>query len=151
MNKRFYILEKIKPYLLKNKLPVVLLVVISLIAIPTAMISPKLFQILIDDVMKTAASHEEFEISKMVIVFSGLLVVYVLRFIIDGLNLYCDNKMINSFTITLRKKLFDKYLKLPVNKFEKYDIGDTKMRITDDVNSLGSFVKSQVVDYFSVL
>ena len=139
---RLHILKKIKPYLLKSKLPAILLVIISIISIPTTMISPKLFQILIDDVMRNE------ELSKIVFVIVGLILVFVLRFIIDGLNLYCDNKMINLFTLNLRKTLLGKYLKIPYAKFEKYDVGDVKMRIDEDVNSLGSFIKSQVVDYF---
>ena len=140
--KRFHVFKKIKPYLLKTKLHAILLVIISVISIPATMISPKLFQILIDDVMRLE------EISKIYIVFIGLLLVYLIRFVIDGINLYCDNKMINSFTVTLRKKLLDKYLKISSVKFEKYDIGDTKMRISEDVDNLGNFVKSQIVDYF---
>ena len=118
-----------------------LLVVMNIISIPIVIISPKLFQILVDDVMKSE------EISKIVWVFIGLLLVYVLRFIIDGANLYCNNKMINSFTVSIRRELLDKYLKLPVEKFEKYDVGDIKMRISEDVDNLGNFVKSQIVDY----
>ena len=52
MKKRLYVLRNIKKYTSTVKGSIVGLILISLTSIPISLISPKFFQILIDDVMR---------------------------------------------------------------------------------------------------
>jgi len=123
-----------------------MLILISIAAIPVALISPHFFQILIDDVLGKRRTEE------FTVVVFGLLGLYAARFILDGGNLFFGNRLLNKFTLKLRTDVFTKYQSSPYAFLEQKDVGDLKMRIMDDVDSLGSFIQSQVVDYlFSVL
>ena len=139
---RISVLRQIKGYALPLKGPILMLVLISAAAIPVALISPRFFQILLDDVL-AKKSMEQFG----VVVF-GLLGVYLIRFILDGGNLFFGNRLLNTFTLKLRSDVFGKYQSAPYAFLEQKDIGDLKMRVMDDVDSLGSFIQSQVVAYF---
>lgn len=139
---RVNVLKQIKNYALPLKSSIFMLILISATAIPAALISPRFFRILIDEVLA------EKSMDKFGMVVGGLLGVYVIRFILDGGNLFFGNRLLNKFTLRLRTDVFGKYQSAPYAFLEKKNIGDLKMRVMDDVDSLGSFIQSQIVDYF---
>lgn len=139
---RLSVLKQIKSYTKLVKGSAVVLVIISILAIPVALISPIFFQILVDEVMVKK------DISKFTIVVLGLLFVYLLRFLLDGASLFFGNRVLNRFTYNLRKDILKKYQKAPYSFLERKEIGDLKMRLMDDVDCLGNFIREQVVDYF---
>lgn len=143
MKIRLYVLKNIKKYTAIVKGSIVGLIVVSLMSVPISLISPKFFQILVDEVM-WGRKTESFSI-----VASGLLSVYLLRFVCDGISLYLSNRVLNIFTYNMRKDVFDKYNKAPFSYLEKKEVGELKMRLMDDVDSLGNFIKEQVVNYIS--
>lgn len=143
MKIRLYVLKNIKKYTAMVKGSIAGLIVVSLMSIPISLISPKFFQILVDEVM-WGRKTESFSI-----VAIGLLSVYLLRFVCDGVSLYLSNRVLNIFTFNMRKDIFDKYNKVPYSFFEKKEVGELKMRLMDDVDSLGNFIKEQVVNYVS--
>jgi ABC-type bacteriocin/lantibiotic exporter with double-glycine peptidase domain len=138
---RLKILKTINKYIKKSKWSVVILIIASIITVPTTMISPYFFSILIDKVMQ---AHQ---LDQFKFVVMGLLSVYVLRFILDLLNLKCSNIILNRFTYNIRKDIWNIYFKLNMADYENKDTGDLKMRIFDDVDTLGNFLNDQVVDY----
>lgn len=143
---RVSVLKQIKKYVVSVKWSVFALVLTSALAIPTALISPRFFQILIDEVMA------QNNMSRFYIVVLGLLGVYLLRFIWDGSSLYFGNRLLNHFTFHLRKDILEKYQKAPYSFLEKHEAGELKMRLMDDVDCLGNFIREQVVDYvFGIL
>ncbi len=141
MKIRLYVLKNIKKYTAIVKGSIVGLIVINLMSVPISLISPKFFQILVDEVMWGR------KIESFGIVAIGLLSVYLLRFVCDGMSLYLSNRVLNIFTFNMRKDIFDKYNKAPFSFFEKKEVGELKMRLMDDVDSLGNFIKEQVVNY----
>lgn len=145
MKKRLYVLRNIKKYTLTLKGAIFALVLISLTSIPISLISPKFFQILIDDVMREGRKNQ------FVVVVFGLIGVYLLRLIVDGISLFLGNRVLNKFTYEMRKDIYRKFYKAPFSFIEKKNVGDLKMRIIDDVDSLGNFIRDQVVDYISCL
>ena len=143
---RISVLRQVKRYALLQKSSIIMLMLISTASIPVALISPYFFQILIDRVIGQR------ELSMFWVVVIGLFSVYILRFILDGGSLFFGNRLLNRFTFSLRADIFEKYQTCPYQFLEKKDAGDLKMRIMDDVDCLGSFIKDQVVDYiFSIL
>ena len=142
MGKRTEVLKHIKKYTAEMKLSVAALVIVSLLAIPAMMISPRFFQSIVDEVIV----NQRFEMFKYAVL--GLLLVYIIRFALDGLNLYFSNKLLNKFTFSIRLDVWHKYLGAKFEKYERKDTGDLKMRLYDDVDSLGNFLKQQIVEYW---
>lgn len=139
---RLSVLKQMKSYTKSVKGSVAALFIISAFAIPVTLIPPRFFQILIDEVM------EQRDMSKFTVVVLGLLMVYLLRFLLDGASLFFGNRVLNRFTYNLRKDVLQKYQKASYSFLEKKEAGDLKMRIMEDVDCLGNFIGEQVVDYF---
>lgn len=145
MKIRLYVLKNIRKYVSKIKGSIIGLVFISLMTVPISLLSPKFFQILIDDVMW------EKKIRCLGTVIIGLIAVFILRFICDGISLNLSNRVLNTFTYNIRKDVFTKYNMVPYYLIEKMETGDLKMRFIDDVDSLGNFIKEQVINYISTV
>lgn len=143
LKKRLYVLRNIKKYTSTVKGSIVGLILISLTSIPIAFILPKFFQILIDDVMRDGKGN------RFIIVAVGLMGVYLLRLVTDGLSLVLGNRVLNKFTYEIKNDVFKKFCRAPFSFMEKKNGGELKMRIMDDVDSLGNFIREQVVNYIS--
>ncbi|MDR0286862.1 MAG: ABC transporter ATP-binding protein/permease [Clostridiales bacterium] len=141
MKERIIFLKTMGRYIKLLKKPIMIMTVFCLLTIPISLISPRFFQIFIDDVVKS------FEFEKFKIVAMGMVSVYILRFITDAVILYMSNKLQNKFSYYLRRDIWKKYLNTGFRNFEKYEKSDLKMRVCDDVTALSGFVKNQVVDY----
>ena len=113
----------------------------SAAAVPVSLVNPVFFQILIDDVMR------ERQIAVFYQVVVGLLAVYLCRLLLGAVELGVSNRLLNRFTLSLRTDIWNTYKRLPLATFEKEKPGNWKMRLIDDVDGLGSFIKDQVVDY----
>ena len=122
------------------------LIIVNLLSVPLSLMSPYFVKYLIDYVFFNG------KVEAFLIVVVGMLGAYLLRFIIDLIKLYCSNKMGNRFTYRIRQDIWKKYVKIPYQDFENFETGDLKMRLYDDVVSLGNFVSDQVVGYiFNIL
>lgn len=113
----------------------------SAISLLAAFLSPTYFQILIDEVL----SRRQTELFVQVVL--GLLLVYAIRFLADGGSLLCSNRFLNRFTFSLRSRIWGKFWRLPYARYAAQSTGDLKMRLMDDVDCLGNFVQSQLVEY----
>ncbi len=143
---RFDILRQIKQYAWPVKGSIAALILTSAAAIPVSLVSPVFFQILLDEVMT------QYNIESFSTVVLGLLSVYLMRFILDGSALFFGNRLLNTFTFSLRKDVLRKIRRTPFSFLEKKETGDLKMRLMDDVDCLGNFIREQVVDYlFGIL
>lgn len=143
---RFDILRQIKQYAWPVKGSIAALILTSAAAIPVSLVSPVFFQILLDEVMT------QYKIESFSTVVLGLLSVYLMRFILDGAALFFGNRLLNTFTFSLRKDVLRKIRRTPFSFLEKKETGDLKMRLMDDVDCLGNFIREQVVDYlFGIL
>jgi ABC-type bacteriocin/lantibiotic exporter with double-glycine peptidase domain len=145
LTNRWKILCRLQGYLRESRGSVIVLFATAVLAVPVSLISPRFFQILIDDVMVAGQTE------KLMIVILGLYGVYLLRLALDSAGLFCGNRLLNRLTYGLRQKLWTKILKTPLRDFEQTDIGDWKMRMTNDVDALGGFTRSQVSEYFSLI
>ena len=141
MKRRLYVLKNIKRYLFPIKWSIAALVVLSLISLPVNLLSPKLFQILVDEVMYQKSS------ALFWTVVLGMLAVFILKLVIDRFSLKLNNRIHNRFVYQLRKDVFEKYKKAPISFIEKKEIGELKMRLIDDINVLGNFVGDQIIGY----
>lgn len=141
MKQRLYVLRNIKQYVHPIRWSVTALVIMSLISLPISLISPRFFQLLVDEVM-----YQKNE-SMFWVVVLGMLSIFILRLILDSISLKLNNRIHNSFVYQLRKAVFDKYKKTPVSFIEKKEVGELKMRMMDDIDVLGNFIGDQIVSY----
>ena len=141
MKQRLYVLRNIKQYVYPIRWSVTALVILSLISLPISLISPRFFQLLVDEVMYQKKG------SLFLVVVLGMLSIFVLRLILDSVSLKLNNQVHNSFVYQLRKAVFDKYKKTPVSFIEKKEVGELKMRMMDDIDVLGNFIGDQIVGY----
>lgn len=137
--KNFKILKSFSFVFQKIKHHIVALLALLPFSVLLPLISPKFFQILIDDVI---GDKQE---SKLLYVIFGLIFVYFLRLIFDSLNLYLTNKITNIFSITTRKVLWDKYYSCAYNT-KINQAGEMKLRMMDDVNNISMFIKEKFID-----
>ena len=143
---RWQIFRRIKPYVRESRWLIIVMLLCNAAAIPVSLINPVFFQILIDDVMR------ERQIAVFYQVVVGLLAVYLCRLLLDAVSLGVSNRLLNRFTLSLRTDIWNTYKRLPLSTFEKEKPGNWKMRLMDDVDSLGSFIQNQVVAYlFSLI
>lgn len=141
MKQRLYVLRNIKQYVYPIRWSVTALVILSLISLPISLISPRFFQLLVDEVMYQKNR------SIFWVVVLGMLGIFILRLILDSISLKLNNRVHNSFVYQLRKAVFDKYKKTPVSLIEKKEVGELKMRMMDDIDVLGNFIGDQIVSY----
>lgn len=141
MKQRLYVLRNIKQYVYPIRWSVTALVILSLISLPISLISPRFFQLLVDEVMCQKNR------SIFWVVVLGMLGIFILRLILDSISLKLNNRVHNSFVYQLRKAVFDKYKKTPVSFIEKKEVGELKMRMMDDIDVLGNFIGDQIVSY----
>ena len=141
MKQRLYVLRNIKQYIHPIRWSITTLVILSLISLPISLISPRFFQMLVDEVMYQKNG------SIFWAVVLGMLSIFILRLILDSISLKLNNQVHNSFVYQLRKAVFDKYKKTPVSFIEKKEVGELKMRMMDDIDVLGNFIGDQIVSY----
>lgn len=142
MKTRLTILKRFKKYSLMVKGPIIGLILCSIVALPVSFISPKMFQILIDDVICEGKTDE---FTKVV---TGLFSVYFIKLLTDGLKLFFRNKVTNSFTYNIRKDIIKKFGVTEFSFLEKKAPGELKLRVLDDVGKVSSFIQNQIVNYF---
>ncbi|MBE7056356.1 MAG: ABC transporter ATP-binding protein [Ruminococcaceae bacterium] len=110
--------------------------------IPTMVASPYFIQAMIDKVLYAGSINAFFY------VVVGLILVYLIRLILDGIILWSSNRIYNRFTHRLRLEVLRKYHRMPNELYETMSIGELKLRFWDDIESMGNFLKAQVADYF---
>ncbi len=117
------------------------LMVCSLLVIPLSLVNPELMRVLLDDVM----GGQDLALLKWI--FIGMAAVFVANLLLEAVKLACSNRIQNHFTYTVRKEAYQKYLNIPFSTYERYSTSELKMRMIDDVDKLGNFLKEQIVDY----
>jgi ABC-type bacteriocin/lantibiotic exporter with double-glycine peptidase domain len=118
---------------------IVLLIVISLLTIPCMVITPYLYKVLIDDVLIAG------RLSKLILLCIGYCLVFILQTVLSGINLYFSNKVQNGVKFHARSKIWVNYMKMNIRSLEKFDAGDLKLRIDNDVNLINSFLSEQII------
>lgn len=138
---RLKIFKISKQFMMGLKKYIIILSLCSFATIPVSIFSPRIFRFLIDNVI----GEQKQELFIYVVV--GLLSIYCLRYFIDCGKLYSSNIFLNKFTLLARKSVLNKYLKTSYKNILKFNESDLKMRLFDDIDNLGNFLKEQVIDY----
>lgn len=145
MRYRLELMKKFWPHLGKGRVEILVLLLIGLAAAPLSLLSPKLFQVLVDQVLQEGA------VSLFGWVVLGLFVNWALQTGLGALELYTGNRLGNRFIRSLRMDIWARILSLDYPQLEKRRPSDLKMHLADDAQRAGSFFKEQVSDTFAGL
>ena len=140
---RTKIIKRSRGFLYRLKIPIIGLLLCGFLAIPISLISPKLFQLMVDQVFGSG------RMSIFPILVGGFLLAFFLQVVNDSLRLLCSNKIQNDFGYALRESIIHKYFRIPYFEYSRYSANELKMRSIDDVDRMGNFVQEQVVDVVS--
>lgn len=140
---RIRILSDFKKYLYGLKWPIGVMLVGSLCSIPLAMLSPKLYQLFIDRVLG------EKQISLFGYIAIALVAVFLVQLANDAIQVKNTQTLQNRFSYALRCDIWNKYFNVPYTSYQKVQINEWKMRISEDVDKVSGFVKEQIADYMT--
>ncbi|MCI8361516.1 MAG: ABC transporter ATP-binding protein [Clostridiales bacterium] len=143
MRYRLELIKKFRPLLNRGRGEILLLLLIGLAAAPLSLLSPKLFQILVDRVLQGG------EAALLGWVALGLLANWALQTGLGALELYTGNRLQGRFIRRLRMEVWTRILHLDYRRLEKERSSDLKMRLADDTQRAGGFFKEQVSDTFA--
>lgn len=138
---RIQIFKRFHQYFGSLRLPMSVLMLCGLFAIPISLISPNIFQLFIDKVL----GQGDMTLFPWVVI--GLVLVFFIQVANDFLQLKYSNKIQNDFGYQLRKDIFSKYFRVSYIDYSKRNTNELKMRMVDDVDKLGNFIREQIVDY----
>ena len=126
-----------------------ILLTINIAALPLTFVFPKLYQVLLDDVMAKGKLGKLFQIC------IGLIALFILQTFLSYIKQIYENKVSKNFNMAVRKDVWCKLLNMSFDQKDHFSIGDAKQRVVDDVEKIGNFIKDQIVDryynYFIVI
>ncbi len=129
-------------YISECKRSIVFLVIFNIVTLPLTFIYPKIYQVLIDDVMLNKQTD------KIWLLVISILVLYLVQTVVAYIKLTNENKLNKSFGTGVRLDVWHKLINLSYHDKEKYFVGDAKQRVVDDTEKIGNFLKDQIVDRY---
>lgn len=125
------------------------LLTINIAALPLTFVFPKLYQVLLDDVMAKGKLGKLFQIC------IGFIALFIRQTFLSYIKQIYENKVSKNFNMAVRKDVWCKLLNMSFDQKDHFSIGDAKQRVVDDVEKIGNFIKDQIVDryynYFIVI
>lgn len=138
---RIKMLSILKPFAKGVKKFYLLCFVLSLLGLMLSFVQPIFYKIFIDNVILSK------ELSKLVYVVIGYLSVFAINTIIGYIKYYSNNRLVNRVTFKIKLSFWNRLFKENFSSYETQSIGDTKMRIDDDINCIKSFFDAQTIGY----
>nr|WP_256556962.1 ABC transporter ATP-binding protein [Hydrogeniiclostridium mannosilyticum] len=112
-----------------------------LLTLAIGMITPLLYQILIDRVILNG------EINQLYIVVIGYLSFFAFSAGIGYIQNYINNRITNSMTFRIKYKIWRNLFKYSAKDYNRVDKGDIKMKMENDIGSINAFISSQTISY----
>jgi ATP-binding cassette subfamily B protein len=112
--------------------------VLLLLGVGVDLIPPYLTRILVDDVLGASAKHPEW----LLWLVLSLLTIQVVRIIVTVSNNRISAVVGSRFVFNLRAALFEKLQRLPINFFDRKQVGGLMTRVSGDTEVLQSFISN---------
>jgi ATP-binding cassette subfamily B protein len=126
--------EMIKPY----RRACAGMLLLLLVGVSVDLLPPYLIRILVDDVLGATAKHQDW----LIWLVLGLLGIQVIRIIITVTNNRISAVVGSRFVFNLRAELFDKLQRLPIDFFDRKQVGGLMSRVSNDTEALQSFISN---------
>lgn len=124
------VLRKVSVYLLPYKRLAVATVACAILSLGFSLAYPKLTQYVIDDVIGKRRAD------MLAPVMLGLLLAFLLRDIFNSLRILVNNTFEQNVIYDMRRDVFARLQRLPVDYFDQRASGDLMTRVTEDINSV---------------
>jgi len=138
---RLAFINKIMPFTVGVKRFFLLNTLLSIISLALNFIKPVFYRMFIDEVILQA------KINVFVYVIAGYLAICLIDVLFGYIRQYDNNRLINRTVFRVKHKVWKSLFKQDFTEYEKQNIGDVKMKIEDDTNSISSFASHQTIDY----
>jgi ATP-binding cassette subfamily B protein len=124
------ILRRVGVYLLPYKGMSAATVGCALLSLAFALTYPKLTQFVVDDVIGRG------RINWLAPVMAGLIAAFLLRDLFNSIRIRVNNTLEQNVMFDMRREVYARLQRLPVNYFDQRASGDLMTRIIEDVNSV---------------
>lgn len=141
MKERFAILKRIIPFARGLERYFAILFISSLVLMFAGMLTPVFYKILVDDVILNREVHA------LWYVVAGYAAVYLITSGMKTAGNYASNRFLNKLVFNMRLRIWSNYLKMPLTRYNRYQVGDLKMRMDDDTNKIEEFINQQTYSY----
>ena len=126
----FEIIRRVLVYLLPYKLLAIGTLGCALLSTGSALVYPKLTQLVIDNVLR------QNRLDLLTPVVSLLIAALLLRDLFNSLRIRINNAFEQNVIYDMRRQVFGQLQRLPVNYFDHRASGDLMTRVLEDVNSV---------------
>src|SRR6266566_3820132 len=123
-------LRRVAAYLRPYKLMAAGTIACALLSLAFSLAYPKLTQFVIDDVIRKKQAD------RLTYIMLGLLGAFLLRDFFNSLRILINNTFEQNVIYDMRRDIYARLQRLPVNYFDQRASGDLMTRVIDDVNSL---------------
>ncbi len=103
------------------------------------------FPALIGEVTRVIEGNSRFTLNQILLFFGGIL---ILQGIFSFFRVYLFAIVSENVSADIRKKVYDKFITLPVYFFEQNRVGDLVSRITSDVSAFQSVLSLTLAEFF---
>src|SRR3954452_2276347 len=124
------ILRRVLAYLRPYKWMAAANIGCALLSLGCAIAYPKLTQYVIDDVIGKGQPQ------KLTLAVLGLLAAFLLRDAFNGVRLWVNNTFEQNVIYDMRREVYARLQRLPVNYFDQRASGDLMTRVIEDINSV---------------
>jgi ABC-type multidrug transport system fused ATPase/permease subunit len=124
------ILRRVAVYLKPYKWMAAATIACALLCLAFSLAYPKLTQFVIDDVIRKKQAD------RLTYIMLGLLGAFLLRDLFNGLRILINNTLEQNVIYDMRRDVYARLQRLPVNYFDQRASGDLMTRVIEDVNSL---------------
>lgn len=138
---RINVIKQLKTYAFGIKRYFLILNIADVIIMSVQFLKPILYGIFIDMVIIQR------ERGKLLVVIVGSLGVYLIETAMEYFRIASKIHLSNSITKAVKGNILSYFLDVPLERHEKIDIGDLKMRLEDDTKHIDKFVESQTINY----
>ena len=133
------ILKTLRPLYNNYKRYLYLILLLNIIQVPINLITPYFYKIFVDDVLL------DLNFRRLYLVVLWNVGSVFLLFLIKYGCIHIENKFYNHLNIVMRDKIFSNYINMPFSVYESYSVGDLKLRIDDDLNTVETLFKNFIV------
>src|SRR5712691_929285 len=124
------ILRRVAVYLKPYKWMAAGMIGCALLSLAFSLTYPKLTQFVIDDVIRKKQAD------RLTYIMLGLLGAFLLRDFFNGLRILINNTFEQNVIYDMRRDVYARLQRLPVNYFDQRASGDLMTRVIEDVNSV---------------
>jgi ATP-binding cassette subfamily B protein len=124
------VLRRVAAYLKPYKWMAAGTIACALLSLAFSLAYPKLTQFVIDDVIRKKRAD------RLTYIMLGLLGAFLLRDLFNGLRILINNTLEQNVIYDMRRYVYARLQRLPVNYFDQRASGDLMTRVIEDVNSL---------------